>query len=209
MKSSDDPHDLNRFVQAQQADYERQLRVSWHDPLTTKLSVPPPHESTAERQESSAVPSREVRLTPIEIEGASPASTSRAPRGAQSTAVDQILSIASSLKATEELEELTAGLLALRAARLAPVVSDPETSLLISINEGVSVKLTDRVASLVQKRDDRGLTVDENSELLELADEVERRGVERLEALSKLAELRGVSLRGLMQSLGVAAGDHG
>jgi hypothetical protein len=27
MKSSDDPHDLNRFVQAQQGDYERQLPV--------------------------------------------------------------------------------------------------------------------------------------------------------------------------------------
>ena len=67
--------------------------------------------------------------------------------------------------------------------------------LLISINEGVPVELTDRVASLLQKRDDCSLTVEENRELLQLADEVERRGVERLEAFSKLAELRGVPLR--------------
>ena len=113
------------------------------------------------------------------------------------------------LHAPAELEELTAGLLSLRARRLAPVVSDEETRLLISINEGVPVELTDRVASLIQKRDDCSLTVEENRELLQLADEVERRGVERLEAFSKLAELRGVSLCALKLSLGVAAGDHG
>ncbi len=84
-----------------------------------------------------------------------------------------------------------------------------ETRLLLAINECVSVELTDRAESLIEKRDECSLTVEENSELLQLADEVERRGVERLEALSKLAELRGVSLRELMQSLGVAAADHG
>jgi hypothetical protein len=89
------------------------------------------------------------------------------------------------------------------------VVSDEETRLLLAINEGVSVKLTDRAASLIAKRDDCGLTVEESSELLQLADEVERRGVERLDALSRLAERRGVSLRELTQSLGIAAGDHG
>ncbi len=83
-----------------------------------------------------------------------------------------------------------------------------ETRLLLAINEGVSVELTDRAQSLIEKRDDSSLTVEESSELLQLADEVERRGVERL-ALSKLPELRGVSLRELMQSLGVAAADHG
>jgi hypothetical protein len=102
-----------------------------------------------------------------------------------------------------------AGLLSLRAKRLAPVVSDEETRLLISINEGVPVELTDRVGSLIQKRDDCSLTVEENRELLQFADELERPGVERLEALSYLAELHGVSLRVLMQSLRVAAGNHG
>jgi hypothetical protein len=137
------------------------------------------------------------------------APTVRQPPRSQSTAVAEILSRAGCLQAPEELEELTAGLLSLRAKRLAPVVSDEETRLLISINEGVPVELTDRVASLIAKRDIRSLSAKENSELLQLAEEVERRGVERLEAFSKLAELRGVSLRVLMQSLGVAAGEHG
>jgi hypothetical protein len=123
--------------------------------------------------------------------------------------VAEILSQARSLKVPEELEELTAGLLSLRARRLAPVVSDEETRLLLTINAGVSAELTHRAKALIEKRDDCGLTSDESSELLELADEVERRGIERLEALSRLAELRGVSLRELMQSLGVTAGDQG
>jgi hypothetical protein len=144
-----------------------------------------------------------------EISGGSPASTSGVPQGTQPSGVADILASASALKAPQELEELTAGLLALRARRLAPVVSGEETRLLLAINEGVSGELTDRVASLIEKRDDSGLTETEDSELMQLADEVERRGVERLEALSTLAELRGVSLRELMKSLGVAAGDHG
>jgi hypothetical protein len=44
---------------------------------------------------------------------------------------------------------------------------------------------------------------------MQLGDEVERRRMERLDALSTLAELRGVSLRELMKSLGVVADDHG
>ena len=85
------------------------------------------------------------------------------PGRTQST-VAKILSRASSLKAPEEIEELTAGLLALRAKRIAPVVSHDETRLLLAINEGVPVELTDRAESLIEKRDDCSLTVEENSE---------------------------------------------
>ena len=59
------------------------------------------------------------------------------------------------------------------------------------------------------KRDDATLAPKEKVELLNLVDEVERRSVERLEALAELAELRGVSLTELMRSLGVAAASHG
>jgi carbon storage regulator CsrA len=152
---------------------------------------------------------REEVFKAVDGSVAAPAPTGRQPQRLQSTAVAEILSRAGCLQAPEELEELTAGLLSLRAKRLAPVVSDEEMRLPISINEGVPVELTDRVGSLIQKQDDCSLTVEESRELLQLAEEVERRGVERLEALSNLAELRGVSLRVLIQSLGVAAGDHG
>jgi hypothetical protein len=195
------------------------------------------HELTAERREESAPLFGLARPNPIKIEGdkvcqeievpkhsptqredlfgpirrseASPVSKNRATQGTRHTTVDEILSRANSLKAPAELEELTAGLLALRARKLAPVVSGEETRLLLAISDGVSVELRDRVASLIEMRDDCGLTVAENSELMQLADEVERRGMERLDALSKLAEIRGVSLRELMNSLGVAADDRG
>ncbi len=93
--------------------------------------------------------------------------------------------------------------------RLAPLASGEETRLLLAINESESVESAARATALIAKRDESGLTAEENNELLELADEVERRGVKRLQALSRLAELRGVSLRELMQSASVAAGDHG
>ena len=144
--------------------------------------------------------------------GRSEATLTSSRRAAQETkpsAVAEILSQATTLKAPEELEELTAALLALRARTFSPVVSGEETRLLLVINEGIPVELTDRIASLIEKRDESGLSLAERSELVQLAEAVERRGVERAEALSNLAEFRGVSLRGLMKSLGVSAGRHG
>ncbi len=113
----------------------------------------------------------------------------------ESTAVAEILSRANLIESAEELEQLTSGVLALKARKLVPVASADETLLLLVINEGVPVALTDRVRSLLEKRDDGTLTPGENDELLELAEEVERRGVDRLAALTELAELRGVAAR--------------
>jgi len=98
---------------------------------------------------------------------------------------------------------------ALKARKLAPVASADETRLLIVINEGVPLTLKNRAQSLLAKRDDATLTREENDELFEVAEEIERRGVDRLKALTELAELRGVSLPALMRSLGVAADSDG
>ncbi len=127
----------------------------------------------------------------------------------KSIAVARILSKANLLKSREELEQLTSGVLALKAKRVAPVASTDETRLLLIINEGVPAALTDRVQSLLAKRDNGRLTSKDNDELLDLVNEVERRGVARLKALTELAELRGVPLTELMRSLGVAATSHG
>ena len=69
--------------------------------------------------------------------------------------------------------------------------------------------MRDRAAALIEKRNNRGVTTAESHELTQLADKVERRGAERLEALSRLAELRGVSLGELMKSLGIISDNHG
>jgi hypothetical protein len=146
---------------------------------------------------------------PLSKPGRAKRSTNRSAQRTPSTAVAEILARISSLQTPEELEELTDGLLAIRARRVAPVLSGEETRLLLAINEGVSAELRDRVASLIEKRNNRGLSAAESHELTQLADKVERRGVERLEALSRLAELRGVSLRELMKSLGIISDNHG
>jgi hypothetical protein len=146
---------------------------------------------------------------PLSKPGRAKPSTSRSPQRTPSTSVAEILARIGSLQTPEELEELTDGLLAIRASRVAPVLSGEETRLLLAINEGVSAELRDRVASLIEKRNNRGLSTAESHELTQLADKVERRGVERLEALSRLAELRGVSLRELMKSLGIISDNHG
>ena len=97
----------------------------------------------------------------------------------------------------------------MKARKLAPVASADETRLLLVINEGVPGALTDRAWSLLEKRDDGTLTPGENDEFIELAEQVERRGVDRLAALTELAEVRGVPLPKLMRSLGVATVSHG
>jgi hypothetical protein len=97
----------------------------------------------------------------------------------------------------------------LKARKLAPVASADETRRRLVFNEGVPVALTDRARSLLEKRDAGALTPGENDELIELAEQVERRGVDRLAALTELAEVRGVSLPEVMRSLGVAAVSHG
>jgi hypothetical protein len=123
--------------------------------------------------------------------------------------VAEILAGISSLQTPEELEELTDGLLAIRASRVAPVLSGEETRLQLAINAGVSAELRDRIAALIEKRNNLGLSTGGSHELTQLGDKVERRGMERLEALSRLAELRGVSLRELMKSLGIISDNHG
>jgi hypothetical protein len=127
----------------------------------------------------------------------------------ESTVVAEILSKASLIESPEELEQLASGILALKAKRIAPVASVDETRLLRVINEAAPVALADRAESLLEKRDDGTITPEENDELIQLANEVERRGVNRLQALTELAEARRVSLPELMRSLGIAAVSHG
>ena len=97
------------------------------------------------------------------------------------TAVARILSRANLLKSREELEQLTSGVLALKAKRVAPVASIDETRLLLLINEGVPPARLPIAFSCSWRSEDATLTPQENDELLGLADEVGCRGVERLE----------------------------
>lgn len=66
-----------------------------------------------------------------------------------------------------------------------------------------------RYKDLAKKRDAESLTPSEYDELLDLTDRIERFEVQRLEALSRLAKLRGLSLRALIGELGLQPSPNG
>lgn len=116
-----------------------------------------------------------------------------------------LLATAKLLKTPEELQELVEGILAIRTRRVAPAASEEESSLLFRINEALPIDLANRLKELQEKQIEESLSPNEHAELLTLATEIERRGVERLEALSDLAAVRGVTLSELMRTLGITA----
>jgi hypothetical protein len=108
-----------------------------------------------------------------------------------------------------DLEQFVARVLALRARRAAPSVPPEETTLLVQINRGLHAELRARLERLHEKCEDESLTADEHAELLGLVAHVEALEVERIENLSRLAHLRGVSLTALMDDLGIRPPEDG
>jgi hypothetical protein len=77
-----------------------------------------------------------------------------------------------------------------------------ETHLLLEINQGIPPGLAQRYQALRDRRDGN-LTELEQSEIIQLCDEMENIGVKRLEALTRLADLRQVPLLQLMSDFGI------
>jgi hypothetical protein len=77
------------------------------------------------------------------------------------------------------------------------------------INRGLPAALRDRLRQLDDKREAEALTLDEHSELVGLVAQVEVLEARRIESLSRLARLRGVSLPSLMDELGLHPPDEG
>lgn len=102
-----------------------------------------------------------------------------------------------------ELERFVARLFALKAREETPSLPQRQCELLLKINQGVPEALQRRYDSLIRKRRHHKLTGAERRELLGLTQQVEQFDVERLERLSELAHIRGVSLPDLMQDLGI------
>jgi hypothetical protein len=115
---------------------------------------------------------------------------------------DELLHSVASLPAAE-LEQFVARVLALRARLKAPSIPEQEAKLLSRINAGLPAPQQQRFAELDQKRQDETLTANEHQELLALNDQMEQQNVERMQNLSKLAQLRQVPLTTLMQDLGI------
>jgi hypothetical protein len=116
--------------------------------------------------------------------------------------IDVLVRAAAQLSAAE-LRQFTSQVLALNAKRTAPSVTQEEAELLLHINDRLPEATRQRYRELMAKRDTETLGAGEYAELLELTAQAEAFDVRRVEALSKLAARRGVTLTELMRQLGL------
>jgi len=103
----------------------------------------------------------------------------------------------------EELDSFTRSVVALRAARSAGVLPEDEADLLLRINETPDAGAARRYVQLIKRRRAETLTPEELAELLAFTGQMEALDARRLEALAELAQKRGITLRALMQQLGL------
>jgi hypothetical protein len=107
-----------------------------------------------------------------------------------------------------ELETFVAQIVALRAQRTAPHLSQDETALLLQINAGISPDLQRRFNELVAKRQTETVTPAELTELIQITDVIEQQDAQRLAALIALAQLRQTTVNVLMDRLGIRPAAH-
>jgi hypothetical protein len=115
---------------------------------------------------------------------------------------DQLLRAVERLPANE-LASFVAQVVALRAQREAPHLSQSETRLLLQINQGLPAQTQRRFDELVAKRQAETITPEEMEELIQITDQIEQRDAQRLVALVELAHLRGTTLDALLATLGI------
>ena len=104
-----------------------------------------------------------------------------------------------------ELDGFVSQVLMLRARRRARSLPAAEAELLLRINRGLPPELRARVDYLEERREAESLTPEEHGELLTTVERIEALEAQRVEDLTKLAALRGVSLPALLEHLGIAA----
>ena len=125
----------------------------------------------------------------------------------QSVSASKLVQMAEQLSPAE-LDRLAHEVATLRARRNAPVLPADESALFATINQRLSETDRQRLADLSERRSREELTIKEHNELLELQQRLEALHARRMKALAQLAQLRGVTLAGLMTQLGIQFPDH-
>lgn len=120
---------------------------------------------------------------------------------------DQLLRAVEQLP-QQELDAFVAQVIALRAQRNAPHLSQEETTLLRQINARLAPDLQLRFNELLAKRQAETITPDELQELFQITDQIEQHDAQRLAALNDLARLRQMTTPALMDLLGIQAPDY-
>jgi hypothetical protein len=118
------------------------------------------------------------------------------------------------LKAVEqlkpsELDRFVSDVIALKAQRQAPRLTNAETALLRQINQGLPPDLQKKWGQLVRKRDDRKLSPKEYRELIRLTDKIEELQANRVKSMVQLARIRKKSLDELIRELGIQPPKNG
>jgi hypothetical protein len=108
----------------------------------------------------------------------------------------------------QELETFVAQIVALRAQRTAPHLSQDETALLLQINGAISPDVQRRFNDLVAKRQMETISPAELTELIQITDAIEQQDGQRLAALIALAQLRQTTVPVLMDRLGIRPSAH-
>jgi hypothetical protein len=116
--------------------------------------------------------------------------------------VDELIAAANTLN-EPDLDRVLHQIATLRARRKSPLLPEEESKLLLKINQSVPSDLRSNYQVLRGKREAETLTDDEYDRLIQLSQQIESIGAERLEALATLAQLRQTSLVDLMKTLGI------
>ena len=116
--------------------------------------------------------------------------------------LDELIQAANQLDSSD-LDRLLQQVVILRAHRKANVQTLEEAQLLHKINQGIDPELRFKYQTLRTKLEAETLTDAEYNTLIQLSNQIEQFGAQRLEALANLAQLRQVSLSELIETLGI------
>jgi hypothetical protein len=116
--------------------------------------------------------------------------------------LDELIKAADELDASD-LDLLLKQVVFLRARRKTPMLPAEEAQFMLKINQGIPADLLANYQFLRKKREAETLSDNEYDRLIQLSTEIEQIGVQRLEALARLAQLRQVSIIDLMATFGI------
>jgi len=121
---------------------------------------------------------------------------------AKKAPVAKVLAVAQELN-MQDLESVIDNLLALRAQRSGRAMPKEEVALLEKINKGLAPEKFRRFEILDAKRRNETLSSQEHAELIALTEAMEQLDAQRIKYLTKLAQLRKITLRELMAQIGL------
>jgi hypothetical protein len=121
--------------------------------------------------------------------------------------IESLVNSAEKLKLSQ-LEDLICRLKELRQQRLIKRLPSDEAELIEKLNNWLPADIQERLSALIAKRDANTLNPREQDELTALLEKAKEAHNNRVEVLTELASLRGISLTALMNDLGVRFPDY-